>query len=95
MTFWYESLDGTIEINIHGKELCVKLAIYEDYNEMHGQQNKVLKYKTRIEINIHGKELCVKLAIYKDYKEMHGQQNIKFTYGCSQNPNRKPEINVA
>ena len=28
-----------IEINIHEKELCVKLVIYEDYNEVHGQQN--------------------------------------------------------
>ena len=28
-----------IEINIHGKELCVKLVIYKDYTEMHGQQN--------------------------------------------------------
>ena len=28
-----------IEINIHVKELFVKLAIYKDYNEMHGQQN--------------------------------------------------------
>jgi hypothetical protein len=28
-----------IEINIHEKELCVKLVIYKDYTEMHGQQN--------------------------------------------------------
>jgi len=28
-----------IEINIHEKELCVKLDIYKDYNEMHDQQN--------------------------------------------------------
>jgi len=28
-----------IEINIHKKELTVKLVIYKDYNEMHGQQN--------------------------------------------------------
>ena len=28
-----------IEINIHEKELCIKLVIYEDYTEMHGQQN--------------------------------------------------------
>ena len=28
-----------IEINIHEKELCVKLVIYKDYGEMHGQQN--------------------------------------------------------
>ena len=29
-----------IEINIHKKELCVKLVIYKDYTEMqHGQQN--------------------------------------------------------
>ena len=27
------------EINIREKELCVKLVIYKDYNEMHGQQN--------------------------------------------------------
>jgi len=26
-------------MNIHVKELCVKLVIYKDYNEMHGQQN--------------------------------------------------------
>jgi len=28
-----------IEINIHEKELCVKLVIYKDYTDMHGQQN--------------------------------------------------------
>ena len=28
-----------IEINVHEKELCVKLVIYKDYTEMHGQQN--------------------------------------------------------
>ena len=28
-----------IEINMHEKELCVKLVIYKDYTEMHGQQN--------------------------------------------------------
>jgi len=32
-----------IEINKHEKELSVKLVIYKDYNEMHGQQNKVLE----------------------------------------------------
>jgi hypothetical protein len=26
-------------MNIHDKELCVKLVIYKDYTEMHGQQN--------------------------------------------------------
>jgi len=31
-----------IGINIHEKELCVKLVIYKDYTEMHGQQN--IKY---------------------------------------------------
>jgi len=28
-----------IEINIHEKELCIKLVIYKNYTEMHGQQN--------------------------------------------------------
>jgi hypothetical protein len=28
-----------IEINIHEKELCVKLVIYKDSTEIHGQQN--------------------------------------------------------
>jgi len=28
-----------IEMNIHEKELCVKLVIYKDYTEMHSQQN--------------------------------------------------------
>ena len=28
-----------IEININEKELCVKLVIYKDCTEMHGQQN--------------------------------------------------------
>ena len=28
-----------IEINIHEKELCVKLVIYKDYTGMHSQQN--------------------------------------------------------
>jgi len=32
-----------IEINVHEKELCVKLVIYKDYDEMHGQQN--IKYR--------------------------------------------------
>jgi hypothetical protein len=32
------------EINVHEKELSVKLVIYKDYIEMHGQQNiKLLK----------------------------------------------------
>jgi hypothetical protein len=35
-----------IEINIHEKELCVKLVIYKDYTEMHGQQN--IKFFTNI-----------------------------------------------
>jgi len=28
-----------IHINIHEKELCVRLVTYKDYTEMHGQQN--------------------------------------------------------
>ena len=28
-----------IEINKQEKELCVKLVIYKDYTEMHGQQD--------------------------------------------------------
>jgi hypothetical protein len=28
-----------IQINIHEKEMCVKLVVYKDYTEMHGQQN--------------------------------------------------------
>jgi len=28
-----------IVTNIHEKELCVKLVIYKDYTEIHGQQN--------------------------------------------------------
>jgi len=28
-----------IPVNTHEKELCVKLVIYKDYTEMHGQQN--------------------------------------------------------
>jgi hypothetical protein len=31
-----------IEINTHEKELCVKLVIYKDYTEMHGQQNVIV-----------------------------------------------------
>jgi hypothetical protein len=27
-----------IEINIHEKELCVRLVIYKDYTEVHSQQ---------------------------------------------------------
>jgi hypothetical protein len=27
------------EINVHEKELCVKLVVYKDYTERHGQQN--------------------------------------------------------
>jgi hypothetical protein len=29
----------SIKISIHEKELCLKLVIYKDYTEMHGQQN--------------------------------------------------------
>ena len=29
----------SIEINIYGKDLCVKMVIYKNYNEMHGLQN--------------------------------------------------------
>jgi len=28
-----------IQINIHEKELCIKVVIYKDYTEMHDQQN--------------------------------------------------------
>jgi len=28
-----------MEVNIHENDLCVKLVIYKDYAEMHGQQN--------------------------------------------------------
>jgi len=35
---------GRREISIHEKELCVKLVIYKDYTEMHGQQNIKLFY---------------------------------------------------
>jgi hypothetical protein len=31
-----------IEINIHEKELCVKLVVYKGYTEMHDQQNKII-----------------------------------------------------
>jgi len=41
MTVWCVGLDER-EINIHEKELCVKLVIYKDYTEMHGQQNTKL-----------------------------------------------------
>jgi hypothetical protein len=30
-----------IEINIHERELCVRLVIYKDYIEMHGRQKKI------------------------------------------------------
>ena len=39
-----------MEINIHEKELCVKLVIYKDYTEMHGQQN--IKYPLLFEKQI-------------------------------------------
>ena len=32
-------LPETCRENIHEKELCVKLVIYIDYTEMHGQRN--------------------------------------------------------
>ena len=35
-----------IEINIHEKESCLKLVIYKDYTETHGQQN--MKYPKHI-----------------------------------------------
>jgi hypothetical protein len=31
-----------INIRVHKKELCVKLFVYKDYTEKHGQQN--IKY---------------------------------------------------
>ena len=39
-------LMSRIEINIHGKDFCVKLVIYKDYTEMHEQEN--IKYFTSI-----------------------------------------------
>jgi hypothetical protein len=48
MSYWYSSADDghmaarnmyRIEINIHEKKFCIKLVIYKDYTEMHGQQN--------------------------------------------------------
>jgi hypothetical protein len=33
-----------IEINVHEKELCLKLVIYKDCTEMHGQQNIKFSY---------------------------------------------------
>jgi hypothetical protein len=41
-----------IEINIYKKELCVKLIIYKDYTEMHGQQNiKFYNHVSRVEFS--------------------------------------------
>jgi len=39
MGTWLPEICRVLEINIHEKELCVKLVIYKDYTEMHGQQN--------------------------------------------------------
>jgi hypothetical protein len=40
MGTWLSQNMYRIEINIHEKELCVKLVIYVDYTEMlYGQQN--------------------------------------------------------
>jgi len=39
-----------IELNIHEKELCVKLVIYKDYTEMHGQQN--IKKKQEVDLKL-------------------------------------------
>jgi hypothetical protein len=41
-----------MEINIHEKELCVKLVVYEDCTEMHGQQNIKLFNNLYISSNI-------------------------------------------
>jgi len=32
-----------MRLQSHEKELCVKLVIYKDYTEMHGQQNIKLR----------------------------------------------------
>jgi hypothetical protein len=40
-----------IEINIHKKELCVKLVTYKDYTEMHGQQT--IKFTVNYVVNTH------------------------------------------
>ena len=50
-----------IEINIHEKELCVKLVIYKDYGEMRGQQNiKVLNISlTDITVGINQEKIFV------------------------------------
>jgi hypothetical protein len=39
MGTWLPETCRDLEINIHDKELCVKLVIYKVYTEMHGQQN--------------------------------------------------------
>jgi len=47
------------EINIHEKELCVKLVIYKNYTEMHGQQN--IKNDLRVLLTHCGRvtQICV------------------------------------
>jgi len=38
-----------IDINTYKKEMCVKLVIYENYTEMHGQENiKFCQYTLQI-----------------------------------------------
>jgi hypothetical protein len=39
-----------IVINIHEKELCVKLVMYKDYTKMQGQQN-IKKKKNTVKIH--------------------------------------------
>jgi hypothetical protein len=40
-----------IETNIYEKELCVKLVIYKDYTDMHGQQNISIVVLRALELN--------------------------------------------
>ena len=52
-----------IEINIHKKELCVKLVIYKNYTEIHGQQNIKRLDVTHIFTNIYGMPVTILYVI--------------------------------
>jgi hypothetical protein len=52
-----------MEINIHGKELCINLVIYKDYTEMlHGQQNKIRFGLQAVVTSVDGLIFCIRVT---------------------------------
>ena len=78
MPVWCAGLDESLrtEINIHEKKLRVKLVIYKDYTEMHGQQN--IQNKGRLS----SRQFVVLQQQLNKYT-LHVHQTQPHTVGCA------------